>query len=501
MKSKYGYMSKAILALSFTLLISACSAGKTTESTTKPSESVSSVAGESLPAVELVWYYGQSKAQSDAQTVEDAVNKYLKDNTKLNAKLKLKPVDFGNYDQKLNAVVAGGEVFDLIWTSNWKFSYEQNAAKGAFLDMQSLLDKYAPKLKASIKPEYWEDLKVNGKLFAAPNYQIASSQRGMMIQKRFIDKYKLDVSTIKSAKDVEPFLELLKKSEPDVIPYSGPFIANAYGLEHVNDYLVYRPGDKTFKLVDKATTPEYKQFVEMKRNWFEKGYINKDEASIKNGLDLRVNGRLAVLDGVTISPGGEQSEKKNNGGFDVVAVPFTKSQFSGFASTLTAISRTSQNPERAMMLLELVNSDSKLFNLLSFGVENKHYTKINDQTVKVNNDAGYSPNAAWIFGNVTNGYLVEGQPADTWEATKKMNEAAQMKELHGFKIDPEPIKMWMANRKAVEDEFTKALDSGSVDPKTYLPQFTDKVQKSGSEQLIAEVQRQLDAWLKDKGKK
>ena len=45
----------------------------------------------------------------------------------------------------------------------------------------------------------------------------------------------------------------------------------------------------------------------------------------------------------------------------------------GITATMQAINRNSKNPERAMMLLELLNTDKDLYNLLNFGIKDKHY--------------------------------------------------------------------------------------------------------------------------------
>lgn len=55
--------------------------------------------------------------------------------------------------------------------------------------------------------------------------------------------------------------------------------------------------------------------------------------------------------------------------------------------------------------------------------------------------------------------------------------------------------------KAVNDEYYAALATGTVDPEKYLPIYEEKLNRAGSETIRAEKQRQLDAWLKAKGKK
>ncbi len=57
---------------------------------------------------------------------------------------------------------------------------------------------------------------------------------------------------------------------------------------------------------------------------------------------------------------------------------------------MTAISSTSKHPEKAMELINLVNTDSTLRNLLMFGIEGTHYEKVSDNQIKRDPNGPYS---------------------------------------------------------------------------------------------------------------
>jgi len=50
------------------------------------------------------------------------------------------------------------------------------------------------------------------------------------------------------------------------------------------------------------------------------------------------------------------------------------------------------------------------------------------------------------------------------------------------------------NADAAVADLYYALASGSIDPDKYLTQFIDKFKQAGSNKIIAEKQKQLDAW-------
>lgn len=66
--------------------------------------------------VDLTWYI-TGIPQKDVAKVNEAVNKYTKD--KYNVTVSLNQIDWGEYDQKMSALVNAGESFDLAFTASW----------------------------------------------------------------------------------------------------------------------------------------------------------------------------------------------------------------------------------------------------------------------------------------------------------------------------------------------------------------------------------------------
>ncbi|MGG1516880.1 ABC transporter substrate-binding protein [Paenibacillus oryzisoli] len=442
---------------------------------------------------ELIWYYPQNKANADLPLVNAEVNRLIKD--KIHASVKLQPVDFASYEQKLNTLVAASDPMDIVWTSNWLFPWDSNARKGVFQPLDELLEQYGPQLRASLSPRFWNDGKLDGKQFAVPNYQIAAMRPSLVLQKRFVDKYKLDLTKIRQIDDIEPFLKQLKEGEPGIVPFGttrGFFTNHIYGIDwRVSVY----QGDASHRVLPDVPL-EMKQNFALVHAWYDKGYINQDAATLKTAADVYRKGNTAVWFDFTGKPGSEAEFKAGDGGFDVVLVPLSKPAFTGAASSMNAISRTSKHPEKAMQLLQLVNTDKQLYNTLVYGIEGKHYTRTDGNYVKLNPDSGYFTNTDWVFGNIRNEYLPEGAPSDKIEQTVRINEEAEVSPYYDFVFQTDDLKAELANVKAVNDEYYAALATGTVDPAKYLPVYEDKLVKAGSERIRAEKQRQLDEWLK-----
>ncbi|MBW7454809.1 ABC transporter substrate-binding protein [Paenibacillus sepulcri] len=476
-------------------------AGTTTEKNEEP-------AVPALDEAKLTFYYPVSSAPGkDQKLVNDEINKYLKE--KINATVELKPLTFDEYEPKLNAIMAAGEEFDIAWSARgWLLNYQPNIDKGAFLELtDDMISNYAPEARANIPDKFWPDLKANdGKVYGFPVYQIAAKQKSLVIQKRYADKYlDLDVNTIHSYKDFEPFFKAVKENEPDVIPMG--MAQNSWGL-YVDPNVIFSDGlgvmyakdDATYKAIPTLQSIEDKKdFYATMHDWYQAGYINEDAPILGNINDLKKKGNVAaVLDFVT-KPGGEVDEMNNNGGNEVVRVPLSESYFTGVASAMHIVSKTSKNPERALMLINLLNTDKYLYNLICNGIEGTHYTKKDDAYIEPIKDSGYAPNVDWVFGNQFNAYLKAPQAADVWEKTIALNESALVPVSYGFSRNDDAIKSEVANTLAVNNEYQVAIETGAVDPAKEVPEYINKLKASGQEKIDQETDKQWEAFLTDKG--
>jgi putative aldouronate transport system substrate-binding protein len=187
-------------------------------------------------------------------------------------------------------------------------------------------------------------------------------------------------------------------------------------------------------------------------------------------------------------------------GYPVLEVPTVQSHLTtgGIISTMQAISRTSKNPERAMMLLELMNTDKELYNLLNYGIKDKHFKLDADGFKEPGPEAkAYNPNVPWMFATNYMAYIDKGMPKTVWEDTKKLNAEAIPSNLIGFSFDPEPVKAEIGKTSAVFDEYSRAIELGVADEAKYN-EFLAKQKDAGSDKIIAEMQKQIDAWKASK---
>ncbi|THF82703.1 ABC transporter substrate-binding protein [Cohnella fermenti] len=444
----------------------------------------SSPAASELKPVKLVWYM-RTAEPTNADKVLAKANEIIQ--KEINATLEMKWVEPGDYVQKMQLVMSSGEAYDLAFTSSWSNNYFDNVSRGAYVPLDDLLEQY-PDTKSLFQPGILDAVRVGGKLYAIPNNQTMTNYVGFVFMKSLVDKYGIDLSTVKSGTDLTPIFQKIKDNEPDIIPLQT-------GASFVFDPVVstvegFAVNTDTGEVYDREAQnlDEYKLFKE----WNEKGFFPPDVATLKDFEPLLKAGQIFSFS-ARMKPG-NAAEMLGKYGYEWVDYPVSTPVINRDAVTagLTAISATSPNPDRAMMLINLVNTNKELFNLLTYGIEGEDYTKVSDNHIE-KIDGTYRV-SGWLLGNVFNNYLLPGQPDDLWEQTQKANDSALIDPLISFSFDRTPVENEIALINSTRTQFSPILSNGLDDPEKILKQRDEKMAASGRDKVIAEIKKQLDAW-------
>lgn len=210
----------------------------------------------------------------------------------------------GTTQESLQVLLMSGELPDMIqmqredlYTGGLKALYDM----GAIIDVAPYLDEYAPQYKAVI--EHSEDAQKqivdDGKIygFYKITYADALPYVRMNVNKDWLDEF--GMSEPKTIAEYEAYFQAILDNKPGVTPL---FIRPASD-EQMNifmgafDILLdwYMVGDTTVGYY--ANAPEYKEFLEMMHDWYEKGYLGKDFTSLEQSeaQALFVNGELGAM--------------------------------------------------------------------------------------------------------------------------------------------------------------------------------------------------------------
>ena len=448
--------------------------------------------GGDIPVLKV---YMPCAQQKDLALVVEEANKIIE--SKIGAKIDMDFIDSGAYTEKMNMKLATKEEFDICFTSNWLNPYEKGLDNESYYPLTDLINDNCPELWDEM-PEYWWDaVKYNGEIYAVPNQQIVSTMSALTMNKKWADKYDLDVDSIKTIDDIEPFLQTIKDNEPDVWP------TRPYGNWWVKDYTsiiscigLDEKNQDELKAIYAWEAEGYEHGLQKLREWFEKGYFRSDIASVMDDTnDFKAN--KYVVTGTGWKPGFEANQAAQLGG-EHIAIVLGDPQLTkiGLTGTMYAISAYSKHPDKAIQFINLVNTDKDLYNLLCYGIEGTHYEWIDDEHIRINQNGGYCPNASWKFGNQFNAYILEGQDPSIWEQSKEINNNAKPGRLLEFTFDTSEVQTEISQLETVMAEYQNMTVNGAIDWKEHFAEFKEKMMRAGAENLLKEVQRQLDEFAK-----
>ncbi|AEV67903.1 ABC transporter substrate-binding protein [Acetivibrio clariflavus] len=512
-------LGRAVVAaiLSSCLLLSGCG-GKTNPqpnsgATNDPNNAGNNGSTSNLEPYEINAYFLAPQCK-DLPLVQEELNKLLKE--KINATIKLNYFWWDSYYEKQQLAVSSGEKIDIMFSPSW-WGFNDYVAKQAWLPLDDLLQQYGQDIIANIHPSYLKAPVVNGKLYAIPTAKDMYGTGGFIFNKALVEKYNFDINSITKPEDIEPWLEIIKQKEPDVIPFlSTKGDQQAYLVQdwHVNvgDVNVpvgYRKTDGDVKIINLLETDISQRIFKLSRSWYLKGYINKDVATLQDGTPIKKAGKVFAWT-EQLKPG-KAEELTAQYGYELVQADAWKGiEYYTTTPDLTnsqlVIPRTSKDPARAMMFINLLFKDKEIKNLLSWGIEGKHYKKVSENQIDfadgVNADnSGYYGIAQWAMGgNQFLDYLWISESPDKWQKMDEFNKIAKPMKILGWTYDSSNVKSEIAALATVGQNEVQPLSQGLVDYDTYYPKVKQSLEKAGIQRVIDDCQKSVDEFIKSQNK-
>jgi len=496
------------LMMALILFITACnSSGGGGNTSSGSGGNSSSSSGGSAPA-EVVMAYLNFGDATDVQLVEDEINKITRE--KINVVVDLMPIDIAAWQQQTNLLLAGNEKVDLIVSSAF-FNYSTQVSRGQLLELDDLLEQYGQDIKGTMPDAIYNGTRINGKIYGIPSIRDFGADYGMVMRKDLVDKYNIDLSKVKQWSDLTEVFKVIKQNEPGMAPlapttqtYQPARAMYMPEIDPLGDSLgVILIDDQDMKVVNLYELDLYREKIRLVREWYEAGYIYTDAATTQETSANLVKAGQAFGYFNNMKPGyAVQEGQLTNHEMVTVALSDVVIQSTGASSFMISIARNSTDPVAAMKFMNLLYSDADVMNLLTNGIEGKHYVKKDNGFIAKPEgvtETGYQFNQ-WEIGNNFLTYVWEGQDADIWEQTKKFNESGKVSPALGFTFDQGPVKSEVAAVTNVQNQYLVGLESGTLEYEM-IDKFIEELKAAGIDRIIEEKQRQLDEWAKANGKK
>lgn len=513
-----------VLGLALTFVLTGCQPKEATvDESTQPSEAPPESEAPTdettglnweVPAdtVNLTWFVPFATEQADELEVEAAINEYLTD--KINATVDLIFMEGDPYQDTMGTRLAGGEAIDIVFTSGWARSpnYRQSVSQGLFTVLNDYLaDGGILSGTAEILGEsFLNATQMDGNNYAIPCNKEKAHNWGFLFRTDIVDELSLDVQSLagKNCADalaaLEPILAAVHEAHPEMIPLvtctgESPFRLLDWDTISGDVPGALYPDNRDNTIINQYKTAESEAYYRTIHEFYEAGYIRADadtyadwQADLDSGLGFCVSQSMKPGKDVEYSQGSPYDFVQ----VDCTAPVMTNREADG---SMMAIPVSSENPDRAAMLLELANTDKWLNNTLNFGIEGKHFTKVNDNMIELSEEnAGYRPNCSWVLPNQFMNYVMSSEDPDKFVNFTAYNDSSLPMNSLGFMFDGTAVANEISALQAITTQYFPILNGGTGDVDTVYPEFIAELDAAGADAVIAEMQTQYDAWLATK---
>ncbi len=454
---------------------------------------------------------------------------------KVNAELDINFISWTDYLSNYNLTLARMDgTVDLIGTaSDWLDAWP-NAKNGAFIELsEDMLKTYAPKTWESVPAENWELCKYNGEIYLIPEDNYAQwTNHGFIYRLDWAKEAGLE-NGVHSWADLTEYFRYVKGAYPDIIPWDsdgtqqaqlvGGWItsnSNYVPIDGINAGAMWggtRDDLYTVYCPFVTETDSLVEYAKMMKEWDEIGVWQTDvlnNKSATNRDDYRV-GKVAAeqhhtqtwTDLVSHTPANtiyDTDEDAETGFFyfgeetgNVTALSITHGAM--------AISAGSANPERALMVYDLLRNDPECYTLFCYGLEGVSY-EITPDGLRTTPE-GYNQDTDNINGT-TNFWWGRNDDLEIKDASRNWDkidalyadyDKIKIEYPYGqFVAEVDSIKSQIQNISEIHDRYMKQISYGkySGTAEEIVAEYQEALKAAGVDDVTAELQRQFDALYK-----
>ena len=309
--------------------------------------------------------------------------------------------------------------------------YYELATTGKLAALDEKLNNEAKALKSYIHETLFTAAKVDKKTYGVPVNNAIGEYTYLVFDKEILNECKIDPNTLESMEDLQNYLAMVAEKYPDVVP-----LKNAMGPVDIG-YLCQEgfPAFVSNNVVAKTyDNNNFKNYYAMIARYNALNYLT-DNAEVVNE-DADDNSRYAVriesgnIDTIEarLADTGYEYE------YSMYSVPVATNE--NTIDNIFCVSEyvVSSDLTDVMKIVTALNTDAELMNILTYGVENEHYTLTDDGQVERRHD---NPNNVYLInpdhaGNSFITYTLKDENPDKWNNAIKQNNDAVASPSLGF---------------------------------------------------------------------
>ena len=410
-------------------------------------------------------------------------------------------ITWGEFDTSYPLLLASGEVFDLVYCAGWA-NYTDYALKGSFLPLEDLLEENMPATCAALPQEAWDDVTVNGHIYAVPSNAAAPQTTGCNVRGDLMTAYGME--SIESVDDLVTYLTNVAEKNPEITyPLTYPdtlyyiMLSEKYDIHTMgtNGIFAYR-GDDYENLFMVYDCDEFKECVKTIADLTEKGLWSRSVLSITDDEQVLFSQgatacRIHNIDSWLSIYQACPAE------WDVRWYRLASDPHSpGYLQDVMCVPYTSQHPAEALKLLDAIRTDSRYYDKLVYGVEGKDYNLDENGYVEMISDFD-SEAGTWGMATMDVKRLYNGAPSNYVDVLQEIIDNYSDYALSGFNLD---LTTNFSSEQAMianaASEYLVPLKSGvAADVDTAIAEMQKQGEVCGDDAMLEEATNQIKAFL------
>lgn len=464
------------------------------------------VNAEEMP--NLVVSFAWLQIPSDLEMIEEEINKITKE--KIGCTVTLNGYTYGNLGDQQTLILSSPEEQWDVMLGQFRNGISGYVSKGQLTPLNSLLEEYGQDIIEVLGQEYLNAGAVDGERYLITTCRNLANQECIMFKKEIIDELGLadKVSEVDSYDDLTPIFDAIYEAHPEmyVTASSGTkpnlIIQGLDGVDKLGDTLGVLMDAQDPTVTNMFESEEYKAVCKLAKEWNDAGYIYPDITTddSNNGQAMMANGLCASYF-QTYKPGAiAENESLTKCELVAATVDHPLSVTTSVQNWGWCIPTNAKYPEEAMQFINLLFSDADLVNLLSYGVQDYHWTIDEDGFVTDGEHTdGYSDKSTWKSGNAYIAEVWKGNDADLNEQLQNFNENAEKSVALGFGFNSEDYTAEYTALTSVINQYRMLLEWGFVDDvEATLDTFNKELYDAGLQTYMDAKQEQLNAFVTQK---
>lgn len=332
---------------------------------------------------------------------------------KTNTKLKITEAPSGQGTEKLNLLIASGDISDIIRVDTNLKLLNMYGTQGALQSIDDIADKYMPNFKKSVNQDALNKMKASdNKIYTVPSIR-DTGYNNFFVRQDWMKK--LNLSEPKTLDDYYNLLKAFTEKDPDgngkndtvgtsMIENLQWFelISGPFGLP-LNEWMKADDGS----LIYSPVNPRMKDALAFGIKLYKEGLMDKEFGTMKRAQfdEKASNNKIGLIDSMSSSAAKlEATLQKTIPDAKFVAlqtIPVADGVKKGITCTsniventkdksftsFSAISKTTKNLEKVAKFLDAFFTDD-MSTLQTFGVEGTTYTMVNNAPKYMDNYAG-----------------------------------------------------------------------------------------------------------------